>query len=138
MLQGDWRNAEPLLLEGLTSGAARVAARQGAGRSRIASSGGAGSTSAPNLDVALRAPESKGLDVSTLATRTGGMGLNRATQSIKFLLHQQRYLELLEARQTKKALSILRERLAPLNRGSERLHQLSRCVRCHAHSAIIG
>lgn len=65
VLAGDWRNAERLLLEGLTVGAARVAARQGAGRTRIASSGAAGSTGAPNLDVALRAPESKGLDVSS-------------------------------------------------------------------------
>lgn len=52
------------------------------------------------------------------------------TQSIKFLLHQQRYLELLEAQQTKKALSVLRDRLAPLNHGSEKLHQLSSLVMC--------
>ncbi|UZJ55348.1 hypothetical protein CBS101457_004668 [Exobasidium rhododendri] len=67
---------------------------------------------AVDLDVVLRDPQSRGLD------------------SIKFLLHQQRYLELLESRQTRKALSVLRKRLAPLNHGSERLHQLSSLVMC--------
>lgn len=42
------------------------------------------------------------------------------------MLQEQRYLELLESGQTKKALSVLRERLTPLSHGSDKLHQLSR------------
>lgn len=37
-------------------------------------------------------------------------------------------MEHLEAREAKKALSVLRNELAPLNHNQERLHQLSRCV----------
>jgi len=42
------------------------------------------------------------------------------------LIRQQKYLELLEARQIKKALIVLRNELAPLEFNSERLHSLSR------------
>lgn len=52
------------------------------------------------------------------------------SQHIKFLIDQQRYLELLEARHMKRALSILRDRLAPHNAGSDRLHHLSSLVIC--------
>lgn len=47
-------------------------------------------------------------------------------QTVRFLIAEQRFLENLEARSTKKALTILRNELAVLNRDPERLHQLSR------------
>ncbi|CEH15600.1 WD40 repeat-containing protein [Ceraceosorus bombacis] len=65
-----------------------------------------------SLDLALRSPEIRGLEW------------------IRFLIHQQRYLELLEAQQPKKALSILRDKLTPLNHGSDSLHELSSLVMC--------
>lgn len=50
------------------------------------------------------------------------------SQTVKFLIAEQKFMEHLEARETKKALSVLRNELAPLNRNQERLHQLSRYV----------
>ncbi|RUS16901.1 hypothetical protein BC937DRAFT_90666 [Endogone sp. FLAS-F59071] len=44
---------------------------------------------------------------------------------IKFLIRQQKYLELLEGRNIKKALQILRNELTPLDYSLERLHALS-------------
>jgi hypothetical protein len=48
------------------------------------------------------------------------------TQAVKFLIGQQKFLEALEQHETKRALSLLRNELAPLNYDSERLHFLSR------------
>lgn len=47
---------------------------------------------------------------------------------LRFLIRQQKFLELLEQAQTKKALSVLRSELAPLQHSPERLHLLSRCL----------
>ena len=49
-----------------------------------------------------------------------------SVQTVRFLIAEQRFLEYLEARDHKKALSILRNELAPLNQDSDRLQQLSR------------
>jgi hypothetical protein len=115
VLSGDWKNAERLLIDGLKYGASRLA-----GTSR-------GATSSADVSSVLRDAHFGGLDVSCLlCVGSAYTLLTISLQSIKFLLHQQRYLELLEARQTRKALSILRDRLAPLHHGSDRLHQLSR------------
>ncbi|KAH0583630.1 hypothetical protein H2248_009246 [Termitomyces sp. 'cryptogamus'] len=46
----------------------------------------------------------------------------------KFLISQQKYLELLEAKKTTSALHVLRYELAPLNVDSDQLHTLSRRV----------
>ena len=58
-------------------------------------------------------------------------GTNTCThtaKSAKFLISQQKYLELLEARKTAAALHILREELAPLSVEPDQLHSLSRSV----------
>jgi WD repeat-containing protein 26 len=47
-------------------------------------------------------------------------------QEARFLINQQRYLELLEDGKTGPALSILRSVLAPLNVDPDQLHVLSR------------
>ena len=49
-------------------------------------------------------------------------------QEARFLISQQKYLELLEAGKTGSALNILRQELAPLNVDSDQLHSLSRWV----------
>jgi hypothetical protein len=49
-------------------------------------------------------------------------------QDAKFLIKQQKYLELLEAKKTTAALHVLRNELAPLNVDSDHLHTLSRLV----------
>lgn len=50
--------------------------------------------------------------------------------TVKFAVRQQKFLEALEGRETKKALSILRNELAPLNHDSNRLHLLSSLIMC--------
>ncbi|GAA6004705.1 hypothetical protein JCM10207_000988 [Rhodosporidiobolus poonsookiae] len=50
--------------------------------------------------------------------------------AIKFAIRQQKFLEAMEAKETKKALSILRNELSPLNYDSNRLHFLSSLVMC--------
>lgn len=46
-----------------------------------------------------------------------------------FLIRQQKFLELLEAQKTMKALHVLRNELTPLGQSIDRLHHLSRYVR---------
>jgi hypothetical protein len=53
VLTGDWKNTERLLLDGLKYGASKMA-----GSSRM------GSSSTTDVDVVLRDPYSRGLDVS--------------------------------------------------------------------------
>ncbi|KAI8605976.1 WD40-repeat-containing domain protein [Dissophora ornata] len=45
--------------------------------------------------------------------------------SVKFLIREQKFLELLEARQIKNALMVLRLELTPLNQNMERVHTLT-------------
>lgn len=49
-------------------------------------------------------------------------------QTVRFKIAEQKFLEHLEAKDTKRALSVLRNELAPLNHNPDRLHQLSRYV----------
>jgi len=48
----------------------------------------------------------------------------------KFLVYQQKFLELLEARKIKEALDCLRNELTPLNRDPQKLHKLSSYIMC--------
>ncbi|KAG5654118.1 hypothetical protein H0H81_007170 [Sphagnurus paluster] len=48
----------------------------------------------------------------------------------KFLISQQKYLELLEAKKTTLALHVLRHELAPMNVDSDQLHTLSSLMMC--------
>ncbi|KAM0755447.1 hypothetical protein T439DRAFT_375809 [Meredithblackwellia eburnea MCA 4105] len=52
--------------------------------------------------------------------------------TVKFLVLQQKFLEALEAKDTKKALIILRNELAPLHHDSGRLHMLSSWLMCNS------
>ncbi|GAA5822786.1 hypothetical protein JCM11251_004380 [Rhodosporidiobolus azoricus] len=49
---------------------------------------------------------------------------------IEFALRRQKFLEAMEAKETKKALSVLRNELSPLNYDSDQLHFLSSLVMC--------
>ena len=49
-------------------------------------------------------------------------------QDAKFLISQQKYLELLEAKKHTAALQVLRNELAPSNVDPDQLHTLSRCA----------
>ncbi|KAG0001041.1 hypothetical protein BGZ65_003846, partial [Modicella reniformis] len=56
----------------------------------------------------------------------GKLDLNPAHEvSVKFLIREQKFLELLEARQIKSALIVLRSELTPLNQNMERVHTLT-------------
>jgi hypothetical protein len=50
-------------------------------------------------------------------------------------MSSQKYLEMLETSQTKKALLILRSELAPLNAEPSRLNMLSRSASCRSRTA---
>ncbi|KAJ3178272.1 hypothetical protein HDU85_005269 [Gaertneriomyces sp. JEL0708] len=51
-------------------------------------------------------------------------------QAVKFLIREQKYLELLEAQDIKAALHVLRHELAPLKINAEQLHELSSYMMC--------
>ncbi|KAF9447666.1 WD40 repeat-like protein [Macrolepiota fuliginosa MF-IS2] len=51
-------------------------------------------------------------------------------EDARFLINQQKYLELLEAKKTTAALQVLRNDLAPMNNGAEQLHTLSSLLMC--------
>ncbi|KAF8637401.1 hypothetical protein AX17_002896 [Amanita inopinata Kibby_2008] len=53
-----------------------------------------------------------------------------ALQEANFLISEQKYLELLEARKTTAALYVLRNELAPLDVDSDHLHMLSSLIMC--------
>lgn len=57
---------------------------------------------------------------------------NADTTLLKFLLRQQKYLELLERRQLNTALSVLRNELTPLKRDIGRIHVLSGLMMCQS------
>ena len=52
----------------------------------------------------------------------------KGPQEAKFLISEQKYLELLEGNKTTAALHVLRNELAPLEADSDHLHMLSRSV----------
>ncbi len=128
VLSGDWRNAERLLIDGLTYAAKRIQA------SRSTSSG---ATDGPLLE-ALPSSSAGSSSLSLPVTQeTPNQDLIDSVlrkphlvslRSIRFMLQKQRYLELLEARQTKKALTVLREKLTPLSHDTSQLHLLSSLV----------
>jgi len=49
-------------------------------------------------------------------------------KSVKFILYQQKFLELLEERKLKEALDCLRNRITPLHRQPSKIHSLSRLM----------
>ena len=51
---------------------------------------------------------------------------------MRFWLRQQKFLELLEQRDTQKALSVLRTELSPLNQDTQKLHLLSSLLMCRS------
>ncbi|ORZ09864.1 WD40-repeat-containing domain protein [Absidia repens] len=56
---------------------------------------------------------------------------------IRFLIRQQKFLELLEARKLMKALSVLRNELSPLGENNtERLHELSSLILCSSAEEV--
>ena len=128
VLSGDWRNAERLLIDGLTYAAKRIQASRS---SRGAAAGGSSLEAPPSSSTAsssvslagtLESPQQDLID--SVLRRPDLVSL----RSIRFMLQKQRYLELLEARQTKKALNVLREKLTPLSHDTSQLHLLSSLV----------
>lgn len=66
VLRGEWKSAEELLLRGLTAGAERLSGRSfGSGRGL----GSFDASGAVSLDLALRSPERRGLEVSGMMQR---------------------------------------------------------------------
>ncbi|KAK0915098.1 hypothetical protein LTR02_001449 [Friedmanniomyces endolithicus] len=58
------------------------------------------------------------------------------TTQLKFLLRQQKYLELLDNRELNAALNVLRNELTPLKRDIGRLHALSSLMMCQSASDL--
>ncbi len=65
-----------------------------------------------------------------MPTATNGASKETAGKQALFLILQQKYLELLEANQTKRALAVLRTELAPLAAHTDKLHALSGYIMC--------
>lgn len=126
VLSGDWRNAERLLIDGLTYAARRLQASRGSlGASSSSLETLPSSSTASSTSSILAAPESSNQDlIDSVLRRPDIVSL----RSIRFMLQKQRYLELLESRQTKKALNVLREKLTPLSHDTSQLHHLSSLV----------
>ena len=82
--------------------------------------------------VRLGVTEDEGLWVSSSPgrpqIRMGSDPPHPSLQQAKFLIGQQKFLELLEARKTIPALNVLRNELAPLNASPDQLHSLTKCV----------
>ncbi|KAI8817138.1 WD40-repeat-containing domain protein [Fimicolochytrium jonesii] len=55
---------------------------------------------------------------------------NRDIETVKFLIREQKYLELVEKQDMAKALHVLRHELGPLNLNTERVHELSSFIMC--------
>ncbi|KAF9317363.1 hypothetical protein BG006_003394, partial [Podila minutissima] len=53
------------------------------------------------------------------------LDVNHGIASVKFLIREQKFLELLEAQQIKSALVVLRSELTPLNQNMDRVHALT-------------
>ncbi len=129
VLSGDWRNAERLLIDGLTYAARRIHASRNASSSGSSGlspeappSAATASSSSSSIPASFESPSQDLID--SVLRRPDLVSL----KSIRFMIQKQRYLELLEARQTKKALNVLRERLTPLSHDTSQLHLLSSLV----------
>ncbi|SPO24373.1 uncharacterized protein UTRI_03641 [Ustilago trichophora] len=126
VLSGDWRNAERLLIDGLTYAARRIQAARGSGNGASMPLEAPASSSTGSSSLSLPATlEAPGQDLIESVLRRPDLV---SLRSIRFMLQKQRYLELLEARQTKKALNVLREKLTPLSHDTSQLHLLSSLV----------
>jgi hypothetical protein len=70
-------------------------------------------------------PVSSRSSIASGKTRAVAAGKGTTAEQVKFLVAQQKYLELLEQGQQKKALAVLRNELAPVTKDSEVLHTIS-------------
>lgn len=76
------------------------------------------------------APSSSTSSVASGKSKAIVTGTGTKMEQAKFLIAQQKYLELLELGQQKKALNVLRLELAALTKDQEALHAISVYVIC--------
>jgi hypothetical protein len=76
------------------------------------------------------APSSSTSSVASAKSKAIVTGTGTKMEQAKFLIAQQKYLELLELGQQKKALNVLRLELAALTKDQEALHAISVYVIC--------
>lgn len=115
VMQGEWEEAETILLGSDARELDGGGVMLGNGHARPSSwSKSRLSVASPNGFSKAGLPLAEGAD----------------TTYLKFLLRQQKYLELLEDRDLNTALSVLRNELAPLKRDIPRLHALSSLMMC--------
>ena len=121
VLCGEWEEAEALLF---ASSASAAAVEEGDGGVML------GNGHSWRKRGSGRGLEAGGNGFGSLGRSHGGGGLPLAdgadVTALKFLLRQQKYLELLEERDLNAALFVLRNELTPLKRDVGRLHALSR------------
>ncbi|CAH0024203.1 unnamed protein product, partial [Clonostachys rhizophaga] len=77
-------------------------------------------------------------DSETSSRQGNGLVLSSGSDrtTMRCSLRQQKFLELLEQRNTTKALSVLREELTPLYNDTTKLHFLSSLLMCHSFSEL--
>ena len=121
VLRGAWEEAEALLLG--------IAERNGVDRN---GDDGAFQTNGLSHTMSLSSPWRKTRSsqdgFEPHAVHPAGLPLAQGADasSLKFLMRQQKYLELLETRDLNMAMSVLRNELTPLGRDTGRIHSLSR------------
>ena len=121
VVQGEWEEAEALLLGSeaqtpVDEGGGGVMLYNGHANGRKRSSAHVRGGSVSNGFARHGLPLAEGADTVTL----------------KFMLREQKYLELLESRNLNTALHVLRNELTPLKKDMARLHALSSLMMCHS------
>ncbi|KAF2716541.1 WD40 repeat-like protein [Polychaeton citri CBS 116435] len=135
VMVGEWEEAERLLLGAQGSSAGGDDSSHGGGTGEV--DGGVSLGNGANISSPIRRRRER-LSVGSPSSANGfgrqsnGLPLveDADTGMLKFLLRQQKYLELLEKRDSRSALSVLRNELTPLKRDTARLHALSALMMC--------
>ena len=79
--------------------------------------------------------EKSGVEHGTELTSRGlGLAGHAQPDFMRFWLREQKFLELLEARETHQALRVLRTELTPVNHDVDKLHFLSRYADLYSYS----
>lgn len=75
--------------------------------------------------------EGRWIDAETAIDKLAPMvGDPNSVEEVRFLLLEQRFLEHLEANEVMPAVTLLRNRITPMQRNTERVHTLASCLMC--------
>ncbi|CAH8585136.1 unnamed protein product [Dicrocoelium dendriticum] len=64
------------------------------------------------------------------------IGDSESAEEVRFLLLEQRFLEHLEANEVMPAVTLLRNRITPMQRNTDRVHTLASCLMCRTNAEL--